>query len=54
MGKDHSYRLNSSKLKKLGWRPEISFELGLNHTKKWIEKNFKFFKTKKLIYRHKK
>ena len=51
IGKDHSYKLDSAKLKKLGWEPEISLEQGLIFTKKWIEKNLQFLK-KKTTYLH--
>jgi len=55
IGKDHSYRLDSSKIiKNLKWRSKIDINQGLTFTKEWIENNFKFFKNLKLYYTHKK
>jgi len=38
-GHDFRYSLDSSKLKSLGWRPEYSFEQGLQDTVKWYTAN---------------
>ncbi len=54
VGKDKAYLLNSSKLRKLGWRDKIDLENGILNTKKWIEENYIFLKKQKLNYSHKK
>ena len=53
-GKDHSYKLNSDKLrKKLLWKDQISLDQGLKLTFKWIKENFNFLKKQSLEYKHK-
>lgn len=55
IGKDQSYKLNSSKLiKKLKWRPAININQGLLLTKNWIDVSYKRLKNLKLNYQHKK
>ena len=41
VGKDQYYKLNSDKLKKLGWKPKISLDIGISRTQRWINENFK-------------
>jgi len=54
-GKDHSYKLNSNKLrKKLKWDDKISLDQGINLTFEWISNNLKYFKNVSLEYKHKK
>ena len=38
-GHDRRYSLDTSKLQKLGWRPEISFDAGLRETVSWYRAN---------------
>ena len=39
-GHDRRYALNPSRIRsELGWRPERSFEEGLEHTVRWYMKN---------------
>ena len=38
-GHDRRYALNSEKLRRLGWQPEISFEEALRRTIKWYREN---------------
>ena len=38
-GHDFRYSLDNSKIKKLGWKPSISFEKGLASTVKWYKEN---------------
>ena len=38
-GHDKRYSLNGSKLKKMGWKPEISFNKSLEQTVEWTLKN---------------
>jgi len=38
-GHDRRYALDCTKLKSLGWKPQINFEEGLRDTIKWYEKN---------------
>ena len=55
VGKDHSYKLDSSKIrKKFNWRPCININEGLRLTKNWIDNNFKNFKNLDIKYKHKK
>ena len=55
VGKDHSYKLSSSKLsKKLKWKPSIGINKGLLLTKTWIDDNYVRLKKLKLQYQHKK
>lgn len=55
VGKDHSYKLDSSKIrKKFNWRPCININEGLLLTKNWIDNNFKNFKNLDIKYKHKK
>lgn len=53
-GKDQYYKLNSDKIKKLGWKPKISLENGILRTHSWIKENFKKFQSKDRFYSHKK
>ena len=43
-GHDTRYSLNINKLKKIGWKPKINFDLGLRDTIKWYFKNEKWYK----------
>ena len=52
-GKDFSYDMSSSKLKKIGWKPITDINQGLVSTINWITKNYKNFKKFKLEYQHK-
>ncbi len=52
-GKDFTYDMSSSKLKKLGWRPKITINQGLNSTINWVNHNFSLLKRCKLEYQHK-
>lgn len=39
LGHDQRYSLNSDKIMKLGWKPKVSFEAGLDETVQWYKKN---------------
>ena len=54
VGKDHSYILNSNKIRKLKWQDQVNLDSGLNMTLNWIEKNFENLKKHSLNYIHKK
>lgn len=54
IGKDQYYKLNSDKLKNLGWKPKVSLDNGILRTHNWIYENFKNFLSKDKIYSHKK
>jgi len=54
LGKDDLYFLNSNKLKKLGWKPKISLENGINRVIGWISRNSSILKKEKVFYEHKK
>jgi len=43
-GHDFRYAINSQKLRRLGWQPEIAFEEGLRRTIKWYQKNESWWK----------
>ncbi|MBI4447591.1 dTDP-glucose 4,6-dehydratase, partial [Candidatus Woesearchaeota archaeon] len=38
-GHDFRYALNTEKIKKLGWKPEVSFEEGMGKTIEWYKEN---------------
>jgi dTDP-glucose 4,6-dehydratase len=51
-GHDFRYRLNSGKIKKeLGFKPETSFDEGIEKTVRWYVENEKWMKTKKSLRR---
>lgn len=52
-GKDFSYDMSSSKLKKIGWKPKTEINKGLVSTINWVTENYKNFKKFKLEYQHK-
>lgn len=54
IGKDSAYRLSNFKIRKIGWRPKISLNYGLQRVIEHIKKNKKFFEKKDLNYIHKK
>jgi dTDP-glucose 4,6-dehydratase len=54
IGKDHSYKLDSNKLRKLKWQDQVNLDNGLKLTLNWIEKNFQILKSHNLNYKHKK
>jgi len=39
LGHDFIYNINDAKLRKLGWKPKISFEQGFESTVSWYKKN---------------
>ena len=53
-GKDGFYKLNSSKIKKLGWKTKINLNSGIKRVISWYRINKKNFKDKDYIYIHKK
>ena len=54
LGKDHSYMLDSSKIRsELGWNDTISFEEGVLDVKAWVENNLTEIKSMSLNYKHK-
>jgi len=46
LGHDWRYALDSSKIKKLGWRPKVSFALGIKQTVAWNMKNRRWLLSK--------
>lgn len=42
-GHDFRYSVDCSKIKQLGWKPEVDFELGLSLTTKWYINNKDFY-----------
>ncbi len=53
VGKDQLYFLNSNKIKKLGWKPNIKLEDGIDKVIKWIKSNKKNLDKEKISYEHK-
>lgn len=54
IGKDHSYKLNSEKIRKsLKWKENTLLNDGLHLTKQWICSNFKFLIKQPIKYKHK-
>ena len=39
LGHDRRYSLDTSKLRKLGWQPQVPFEEGLKETVRWFQEN---------------
>lgn len=54
IGKDKSYFLDSKKIRKLGWKPEVSLQDGIKRVILWVKLHKKNFKDKDLIYQHRK
>ena len=54
IGKDSVYRLDSSKIKKLGWKPKISLDEGIDRVIHWVALNKKLFRKADYYYLHKK
>ena len=52
-GKDFSYDMSSSKLKKIGWKPKTDINQGLVSTINWVNENYQNFKKFRLEYQHK-
>jgi dTDP-glucose 4,6-dehydratase len=54
IGKDGSYDMSSRKLRKLGWRPTVRLDDGINRVINWYKKNRKKVKYVDYRYCHKK
>jgi dTDP-glucose 4,6-dehydratase len=53
-GKDEAYLLDSSKARtRLGWKPEIELEAGIQETIAWVRENVETLKQQSLDYIHK-
>ena len=51
LGKDHAYKLDSSKLRtELNWQDKITFSDGVMKTFNWINENQRYFKISDLSY----
>lgn len=53
-GKDKFYKLDSKKLRKLGWKDDVNLSKGIDKSIKWIKENIKVIKKQNLNYVHKK
>ena len=51
-GKDFSYDMSVSKLKKIGWKSNFDIYQGIVQTKDWVLHNFKKLKKEDLTYKH--
>ena len=54
LGKDIAYKLDSSKIRKLGWKPKISLDEGIDRVIKWYKNYSDDFKKSDFSYKHKK
>ncbi len=45
-GHDFRYSLSCKKIQALGWRPEITFEVGIQRTLRWADENFDWLEGK--------
>ena len=52
--KDKFYKLNSNKLRKLGWKDKTSLKQGIEKNILWIKKNISLIKKENFYYSHKK
>ena len=52
--KDTFYKLNSNKLRKLGWKDKTSLKQGIEKNILWIKKNISLIKKENFYYSHKK
>lgn len=52
-GKDAAYRLDSSKLRSLGWTDRITLEQGIDETIAWVDRNLEALKQEPFDYIHK-
>lgn len=53
LGQDAAYVIDSTKLRKLGWKPKLSFDEGLNDVIYWVENNWRTINKLPLEYIHK-
>ena len=54
-GKDHSYKLDSSKIRKeLKWSDKIDLEIGLKRTLQWVNDHINTLSILPREYKHKK
>ena len=54
IGKDHSYKLSSNKIRKeLNWKENVSLTKGIKLTNEWISNNFNLLKNHPIKYKHK-
>lgn len=52
-GQDAAYVIDSSRLRAMGWRPEITFETGVGEIIDWVEKNWSVISDQNIEYQHK-
>ncbi len=52
LGQDKAYVLDSSKIRHLGWMPEITLEKGIDEVVEWVNQNWDKLSKEPLIYRH--
>lgn len=53
LGKDSAYWLNSDKLRKLGWKDQITLETGLSEVVEWAQRNLSQLENQPIGYVHK-
>ncbi|MBS0624645.1 MAG: GDP-mannose 4,6-dehydratase [Verrucomicrobia bacterium] len=53
LGQDKAYVIDSTKTRKLGWKPQISFSDGIQKTIAWVEENYQEILKQPLNYVHK-
>lgn len=52
LGQDKAYTIDSTKARKLGWKPLISFTEGIGETVNWVSENFAQIQKEPLTYVH--
>jgi dTDP-glucose 4,6-dehydratase len=53
IGKDFIYDLDATRIKKLGWKPTVTLDEGIDRTIIWMKNNINNFSSKDLNYNHK-
>lgn len=53
LGQDKAYLIDSTKLRNMGWRPEMSLEKGIEGVVHWVEENYEELIKEPLEYEHK-
>ncbi len=52
-GQDHIYKLNTTKIRKIGWKEKVTIESGIKQTIMWIKKYWKYIDKMPHEYIHK-
>ena len=52
-GQDNIYKLNTTKIRKIGWKEKVTIESGIKQTIMWIKKYWKYIDKMPHEYLHK-